>query len=142
MLLLSPVLGDHAGFGCMRLELNIVTRQEQRTNNIHSLYFFFPQCCCSDTCLFILSLIFCSMIQNVMYITMMALSVYKCINTNFQAKCILFLGLLLVKFIFRYWFLTQMFFCNFCTFFKLKVCIFIFLHMELPWSYTVAVLAM
>lgn len=64
---------------------------------------------------------------NVVYIMMMASGVYKCVNTDFQAKCISFLGSWLVKSTFRYWFLTQMIFCNFCTFFKFKVCIFIFI---------------
>ena len=79
---------------------------------------------------------------NVMYIMMMASGMYKSVKTNCQAKCILFLGWFwLVKSISRYWFLTQILFC---TFFKFKVCIFIFfLHIDfLPRGYNVAVLVM
>lgn len=64
---------------------------------------------------------------HVMYIMMMTSGVCKCVNTNFKAKCILFLGFWLVKSICRHWFLTLMIFCNFCIFFKFKVCIFIFI---------------
>lgn len=129
-----PFRGDPDSYVCRRrpwqfLQDQNSTLSQSRKENIQHLssLFLFPSCCQerTDPCVWPFS----SFLQyhwNVLYIMMMASGMYKSVNTNFQAKCILFLGFWLVKSIFKYWFLNQIIFCNFCTFFKFKVCIFIF----------------